>query len=157
MSRIEKELTPRGMAHLAEDDLLLAHAAMIPHPVRAGELSIAWRGKRGGNTAVWRLIPLFQRSDRKLPQFVGKLASAPAYWEANMESVGASDNRQQLDQAANALMASLRKSRDLNIEIRQTLLLREQADSISNAEDSGESRTAVRRTLSDIVGRVSRL
>jgi hypothetical protein len=74
-----------------------------------------------------------------------------------MESVGASDNRQQLDQAANALMASLRKSRDLNIEIRQTLLLREQADSISNAEDSGESRTAVRRTLSDIVGRVSRL
>ena len=40
-----------------------------------------------------------------------------------MESTRASDNREQFDQAANALMASLRKSRDLNIEIRQALLL----------------------------------
>ena len=40
-----------------------------------------------------------------------------------MESMRASDNREQFDQAANALMASLRKSRDLNIEIRQALLL----------------------------------
>jgi hypothetical protein len=74
-----------------------------------------------------------------------------------MESTRASDNRDQLDEAANALMTSLRRSRDLNIEIRQTLLLKEQADSISNAEASGESRTAVLRTLSDIIGRVSRL
>ena len=72
-----------------------------------------------------------------------------------MESV--SDNREQFDQAANALMASLRKSRDLNIEIRQALLLKEQEDSISNAEASGESRTAVLRVLSEIVDRVSRL
>jgi hypothetical protein len=74
-----------------------------------------------------------------------------------MEGRLASDNREQFDRAANALMASLRKSRDLNIEIRQTLLLKEQADSIGNAEASVESRTAVLRTLSDIVGRVSRL
>ena len=40
-----------------------------------------------------------------------------------MESMRPSDNREQFDQAANALMASLRKSRDLNIEIRQALLL----------------------------------
>ena len=71
-----------------------------------------------------------------------------------MESV--SDNREQFDQAANALMASLRKSRDLNIEIRQALLLKEQADSIRNADASGEPRTAVLRMLSDIVDRVSR-
>jgi hypothetical protein len=73
-----------------------------------------------------------------------------------MESTRASDNREQFDQAANALMTSLRKSRDLNIEIRQALLLKERADSISNAEASGESRTAVLRMLSDIVDRVSR-
>jgi hypothetical protein len=72
-----------------------------------------------------------------------------------MESV--SDNREQFDQAANALMASLRKSRDLNVEIRQSLLLKEQEDSISNAEASGESHTAVLRVLSEIVDRVSRL
>ena len=71
-----------------------------------------------------------------------------------MESV--SDNREQFDQAANALMASLRKSRDLSIEVRQALLLKEQADSISNAEASGESHTAVLRVLSDIVDCVSR-
>ena len=71
-----------------------------------------------------------------------------------MESTRASDNREQFDQAANALMTSLRKSRDLNIEIRQALLLKERADSISNA--SGESRTAVLKLLSDIVDRVSR-
>jgi hypothetical protein len=74
-----------------------------------------------------------------------------------MESTLASDNREQFDQAANALMTSLRKSRDLNIEIRQALLLKEQADSTSNAEVSGESRTTVLRMLSDIVDRVSRL
>jgi hypothetical protein len=74
-----------------------------------------------------------------------------------MESTRASDNREQFDQAANALMTSLRESRDLNIEIRQTLLLKEQADSTSNAEVSGESRTTVLRMLSDIVDRVSRL
>jgi hypothetical protein len=73
-----------------------------------------------------------------------------------MESTRASDNREQFDQAANALMISLRKSRDLNIEIRQALLLREQADSTSNAEASAESRTTVLRLLSDIVDRVSR-
>ena len=73
-----------------------------------------------------------------------------------MESTRASDNREQFDQAANALMISLRKSRDLNIEIRQALLLREQADSTSNAEASAESRTTVLRVLSDIVDRVSR-
>jgi hypothetical protein len=73
-----------------------------------------------------------------------------------MESARASDNREQFDQAANALMTSLRKSRDLNIEIRQALLLREQADSTSNAEASAESRTTVLRVLSDIVDRVSR-
>lgn len=74
-----------------------------------------------------------------------------------MESTLASDNREQFDQAANALMTSLRKSRDLNIEIRQALLLREQADSSSKAEASDESRTTVLRMLSDIVDRVSRL
>jgi hypothetical protein len=74
-----------------------------------------------------------------------------------VESTRASDNREQFDQAANALMTSLRESRDLNIEIRQALLLREQADSTSNAEVSGESRTTVLRMLSDIVDRVSRL
>jgi hypothetical protein len=73
-----------------------------------------------------------------------------------MESTRASDNREQFDQAANALMTSLRESRDLNIEIRQALLLKEQADSISNAEASGESRTTVLRMLSDLVDRVSR-
>ena len=71
-----------------------------------------------------------------------------------MESV--SDNREQFDQAANALMASLRKSRDLNIEIRQALLLKEQADSIGYAEASSEAHSAVLRVLSDIVDRVSR-
>ncbi len=45
-----------------------------------------------------------------------------------MESMRASDNREQFDQAANALMASLRKSRDLNIEIRQALLLGGRSD-----------------------------
>jgi hypothetical protein len=74
-----------------------------------------------------------------------------------MESTRASDNREQFDQAANALMTSLRESRDLNIEIRQALLLKEQADSTSNAEVSDESRTTVLRMLSDIVNRVSRL
>ena len=73
-----------------------------------------------------------------------------------MESTRASDNREQLDQAANALMASLRESRALNIEIRQALLLKERADSASNAEASGESHTAVLRILTDIVDRVSR-
>jgi len=73
-----------------------------------------------------------------------------------MESTLASDNREQLDQAANALMASLRKSRELNVEIRQALLLREQADSTSHAEADAESRTTVLRMLSDIVDRVSR-
>jgi hypothetical protein len=88
-----------------------------------------------------------------------------------MESTLASDNREQFDQAANALMTSLRKSRDLNIEIRQALLLREQVDSSTNAEASGESHsgeshsgeshsseshTTVLRMLSDIVDRVSR-
>ena len=73
-----------------------------------------------------------------------------------MESTLASDNREQFDQAANALMTSLRKSRELNIEIRQALLLREQADSTSKAEASDESRTTVLRMLSDIVDRVSR-
>ena len=83
-----------------------------------------------------------------------------------MESTRASDNREQFDQAADALMTSLRKSRDLNIEIRQALLLREQVDSSSNAEaigeshsgelHSGESHTTVLRMLSDIVDRVSR-
>ena len=71
-----------------------------------------------------------------------------------MESV--SDNREQFDRAANALMASLRKSRDLNIEIRQALLLKEHADSIGYAEASSESHSAVLRVLSDIVDRVSR-
>src|SRR5262245_246601 len=94
-----------------------------------------------------------------------------------MESTLASDNREQFDQAANALMTSLRKSRDLNIEIRQALLLREQVDSSTNAEASGESHhgashsgesesgetqsgksyTTVFRMLSDIVDRVCRL
>ena len=73
-----------------------------------------------------------------------------------MESRLASDSREQLDQAANALMTSLRKSKELNIEIRQALLLREQADSTSKAEASDESRTTVLRMLSDIVDRVSR-
>jgi hypothetical protein len=67
-----------------------------------------------------------------------------------MESVP--DNREQFDQAANALMASLRKSRDLNVEIRQALLL----NSIGYAEASSESHSAVLRVLSDIVDRVSR-
>ena len=40
-----------------------------------------------------------------------------------MESTRASDNRERFDQAANALMTSLRESRDLNIEIRQALLI----------------------------------
>jgi len=144
-------------SHLAEDDLLLAHAAMMPHPARARELSIPWRGNAVGIQRLGRVIPLFQRSDQKLPQFVGKVTSAPAYEEANMESTRASDNREQFDQAANALMTSLRKSRDLNIEIRQALLFKERADSISNAEASGESRTTVLRVLSDIADRVSRL
>jgi len=73
-----------------------------------------------------------------------------------MEGTRASDNREQFDQAANALMTSLRKSRELNIEIRQALLLKERADSIRNADASREPRTAVLRMLSDIVDRVSR-
>ena len=73
-----------------------------------------------------------------------------------MESTLASDNREQLDQAANALMTSLRKSKELNIEIRQALQLREQADSTGNTEASAESQATVLRILSDIVDRVSR-
>ena len=73
-----------------------------------------------------------------------------------MDSTRAVD-REQLDKAADFLMASLRESRDLNIEIRQALLLKEQADSIGYAEASSEAHSAVLRALSDIVDRVSRL
>ena len=114
------------------------------------------RGREGSrNTAAWAAITL-SKVRSEIATIVAKLAPAPAYWEANMESTLASDNREQLDQAANALMTSLRKSRELNIEIRQALLLREQADSTSHAEAGAEPHTTVLRMLSDIVDRVSR-
>jgi hypothetical protein len=58
----------------------------------------------------------------------------------------------QLDQAAALLMASLRKSRDLNVEIRQAFLLREQADATSHSEPDA----TVFGILSDVINAASR-
>ena len=58
----------------------------------------------------------------------------------------------QLDQAADLLMASLRKSRDLNVEIRQAFLLREQAEAASYPEPD----TAIFGILSDVINGASR-
>jgi hypothetical protein len=55
-------------SHLAEDDLLLAHAAMSPQPARARKLSIPWGGNAVGIQRLGVAIPLFQMSDQKLPQ-----------------------------------------------------------------------------------------
>ena len=62
-------------------------------------------------------------------------------------------DREQLDKAADLLMASLRKSRDLNIEIRQALLAMEKADP---AEDSGQSAATVFGILRDVINGASR-
>ena len=63
-----------------------------------------------------------------------------------MENVN-SDDREQLDQAANALMASLRQSRDLNIEFRQAL---------QKSEASEGRRARVFEILREMISGVSR-
>ena len=68
-----------------------------------------------------------------------------------MEDTCAVD-REQLDKAADSLMVSLRKSRDLNVEIRQAFLLREQADATSHSE----SDATVFEILSDVINAASR-
>ena len=68
-----------------------------------------------------------------------------------MENVRDVD-RDQLDQAAALLMASLRKSRDLNVEIRQAFLLREQSDKTSHSQ----SGATVFGILSDVINGASR-
>jgi len=72
-----------------------------------------------------------------------------------MDSTRAVD-REQLDKAADLLMASLRKSRDLNIEIRQALLAKEKADPARHSEDSGQSAATVFVILRDIINGASR-
>ena len=72
-----------------------------------------------------------------------------------MDSKRAVD-REQLDQAADLLMASLRESRDLNIEIRHALLAREKADAMRHPEDSDESGAKVFGILRDIINDASR-
>ena len=83
------------------------------------------------------------------------MVSASVYWGASMDSPHAVD-REQLDKAADLLMASLRKSRDLNIEIRQALLAKEKADPARHSEDSGQSAATVFGILRDIINGASR-
>jgi hypothetical protein len=64
-------------------------------------------------------------------------------------------DREQLDQATSLLMASLRESRALNIEIREALQRREQADAIEPQEGADQSSTGIFRLLSDIIDGVS--
>ena len=71
-----------------------------------------------------------------------------------MESMRDVD-REQLDQAADSLMASLRQSRDLNIKLRQALLLKEDADATS-AEAGNPSNATVLGILRDVISGVSR-
>jgi hypothetical protein len=73
----------------------------------------------------------------------GRMASAPAYQEACMDSTEVTDY-ELLDAASRLLMASLRQSRDLNIEIRQALQRREQAC-------AGQSDTTVFDVLRDVI------
>jgi hypothetical protein len=68
-----------------------------------------------------------------------------------MENVRDVD-RDQLDQAADLLMASLRESRELNIEMRQALLLMEQADAASYPEPDA----TIFGILSDVINGASR-
>jgi hypothetical protein len=72
-----------------------------------------------------------------------------------MEIAHAAD-REQLDQAADLLMTSLRKSRDLNIEIRHAILLKEKADRSRHSEGGDQSGAAVFGLLRDIINDVSR-
>jgi hypothetical protein len=72
-----------------------------------------------------------------------------------MDSTGAVD-REQLDKAADLLMASLRKSRDLNIEIRHALLAMEKADATRHSEDSSQSDATIFGILRDIINGASR-
>ena len=72
-----------------------------------------------------------------------------------MESTSVSD-RDQFDQAAHALRASLRKSRDFSTEIRQALLLKEQADNSGHSEVRAKSRASIFEILRGIVAGVSR-
>ena len=71
-----------------------------------------------------------------------------------MESMRVVD-REQLDQAADSLMASLRQSRDLNIKIRQAFLLKEEADA-SSAKAGDASGATVLGILRDVISGVSR-
>ena len=72
-----------------------------------------------------------------------------------MEDTCAVD-REQLDKAADSLMVSLRKSRDLNIEIRQAFLLKEQTEATAHSRASDESSATVFAILREIVAGVSR-
>jgi hypothetical protein len=60
-------------------------------------------------------------------------------------------DRDQLDQAADLLMASLRESRELNVEIRQAILLREQADAASYSQPDA----TIFGILSDVINGAS--
>jgi hypothetical protein len=64
-------------------------------------------------------------------------------------------DREQLDQAADSLMASLRQSRDLNIKIRQAFLLKEEANA-SRAEAGNGSSASVLGILRDVISGASR-
>jgi len=61
----------------------------------------------------------------------------------------------QVDQAADLLMASLRESRDLNLDIRRALLLKEQVDATRDLEVIGNSRANVIGLLRDVLNGVS--
>jgi hypothetical protein len=71
-----------------------------------------------------------------------------------MDSMRVAD-REQLDQAAESLMASLRQSRDLNIKLKQAFLLQEEADA-SRAEADNGSGASVLGILRDVISGVSR-
>jgi hypothetical protein len=60
------------------------------------------------------------------------------------------DDREQLDRAADALMASLRQSRALNIEFRQALL-QKQAEATARSE-AGRSEASGRSGADDVHG-----
>jgi hypothetical protein len=63
-------------------------------------------------------------------------------------------DREQLDQAAESLMASLRQSRDLNIKLKQAFLNKE-AD-VPRAEAGNGSSASVLGILRDVISGVSR-
>jgi hypothetical protein len=83
------------------------------------------------------------------------MAAAPAYQEADMDSTDVADH-EQFDAAARLLMASLRQSKALNIEIRQALQRREQADAAGQPEGADRSSIDVFGLLSDILDGASR-